>query len=90
MFADRKLEEGYKRLATATHPEDRRTYLVLQDIRRQLQTKYLTGSEIPENKIPDVYRCLFQVSNLWSLDLPPHGHVLYSLLENEIWIVDIV
>lgn len=90
VFADRKLEEGYKRLATAMHPEDRRTYLVLQDIRRQLHTKYLTGSKIPENKIPDVYRRLFQVSNLWSLDFAPHGRVLYSLVEDEIRIVDLV
>ena len=52
--------------------------------------KYITGSEVPKNKIPNVYRRLFQVSNLWSLSLPPHGQVLYSLVEDEIEIVDIV
>jgi len=90
VFANAKMELEFERLSTTTDPEGRRTYLVLQDIRRQLQMKYLSGSEIPDSKIPDVYRRLFHVRNLWSLDLPPHGRVLYSLVEDEIRIVDIV
>lgn len=90
VFANRKLERDYERLAKATHPEDRRAYLVLQDIRQQLQMRCLSGSEIPENKIPHVYRRMFQITDLWSLDLPPHGRVLYSLVEDEIRIVDVV
>ena len=90
VFANKKLEQDYERLATATHPEDRKAFLVLQDIRTRLQMRYLSGSEISENKIPEVYKRLFQVNNLWSLDLPPHGRVLYSIVEGEICIVDIV
>ncbi len=90
VFANKELEQDYRRLATSTHPEDRKSYLALQDIRRQLQGKYLSGSQVPKNQIPDVYRRLFQVRNLWSLDLPPHGRVLYSVVEEEIRIVDIV
>ncbi len=90
VFADRKQEDNFRRLASSTHQEDRKTFLVLQDIRRQLLEKHRSGSQIPKNEIPDVYRRLFQVSNLWSLNLPPHGRVLYSLVENEIRIVDIV
>lgn len=90
VFANKELEQDYTRLATSTHPEDRRAYLVLQDIRGHLQMKYLSGVEIPKNKIPDVYRRLFHISNLWSLNLPRHGRVLYSLFEDEIQIVDVV
>ncbi len=90
VFANKELEQDYRRLATSTHLEDRKSYLVLQDIRRQLLEKYRSGSQISKNEIPDVYRRLFQVRNLWSLDLPPHGRVLYSLFEDEIRIVDVV
>ena len=90
VFANAKMEQEFERLSTTTDPEGRRTYLVLQDIRRQLLEKHRSGSQIPKNEIPDVYRRLFQVSNLWSLDLPPHGRVLYSLVEDEIRIVDII
>ena len=90
VFADRKLEEDYRRKAASTHPEDRRTYFVLEEIRRKLRTQYLSGSEVPKNKIPRVYRRMFHIVNLWSLDLPPHGTALYSLAGKEIWIVDIL
>lgn len=90
VFANEELEEDYKRLAAAMHSEDKKRFLVLQDIRKQLLMKCRSGKEIPEDKIPEVYRRLFRVRNLWSLDLPPHGRVLYSLVEEEIRIVDIL
>ena len=90
VFADRKQEDNFRHLASSTHPEDRRTFLVLQDIRRQLQAKYVSGREIPKEKIPDVYGCLFHLRNLWSLNLSPHGRVLYTVVEDEIRIVDIL
>ena len=90
VFTNAKMEQEYQRLAIATHHEDRRTYWALQDMRSQLLGKYLSGSQIPKNKIPDVYKRLFQVNNLWSLNLPPHGRVLYSIVEEEIRIVDIL
>ena len=90
VFANAKMEQEFERLSTTTDPEGRRTYLVLQDIRKQLGMKCRSGKEIPEDKIPDVYKRLFQVSNLWILNLPPHGRVLYSLVDDEIRIVDVV
>ncbi len=90
VFASPKMEQEYERLATATHPEDRRTYSALQDMRRQLLGQYLGGRQIPRNEIPDVYRRLFQVNNLWSLNLPPHGRILYSLVVDDIRVVDIL
>lgn len=90
VFADRKQEDDFRRLASSTHPEDRKTFLVLQGIRRQLQVKYVSGREIPKGKIPDIYRRLFHIDNLWRVDLSAHGTVLYSLVDDEIRIVDIV
>lgn len=90
VFANAKMELEFERLSTTTDPEGRRTYLVLQDIRRQLLEKHRSGSQILKKEIPDVYRRLFQIRNLWSLNLPPHGRVLYSLFEDEIQIVDVV
>ena len=90
VFANAKMEQEYQWLATSTHPKDRETYMVLQDIRRLLLEKHRSGHQIPKNEIPDVYQRLFQVRNLWSQDLPRHGTVLYSMVGEQIWIVDII
>jgi hypothetical protein len=90
VFANRKLENDYKRLADSKHPEERRSYLVLKRIRSLLRSQYLSGTRIPENKIPAIYRHSFHIDNLWRLELPGHGTVLYSIAGNEIRIVDIL
>ncbi len=90
LFASPKLEDDYERLAALQHPEDKRSYLALRDIRRKLRTQYLSGSEIPKDRIPAIYRRMFHIINLWSLDIPPHGTVLYSIVGKQIWIVDIL
>lgn len=90
VFANRKLEKDYKRLAGSKHPEEKRSYLVLKRIRSKLQSQYLAGKRIPEKKIPAIYRHTFHIDNLWRLELPGQGTVLYSFVGDEIRIVDIL
>ena len=88
LFANRNMEYDYRRFATSKHPEEKRLYSVLKQIRATLHHWYLTGKKIPENKIPSAYRRMFQIDNLWRLDLSGDRAVLYSLIGNEIWIID--
>ena len=90
VFANRKLEKDYKRLADSKYPEEKRSYLVLKRIRSLLRSQYLSGKRIPENKIPTIYRHTFHIDNLWRLELPGHDTVLYSFIGDEIRIVDML
>ena len=89
VFANRKLEKDYKRLADSKHPEEKRSYLVLKRIRSLLRSQYMSGRRIPENKIPAIYRKMFHIDNLWKLEVRGYGTVLYSNVGNEIRIVDL-
>ena len=90
VFASKKLEDDYRRLATSQHREDRKSYRVLRGIRRQLRMQHRSGRRILMKKIPPVYKRLFNIANLWRLDLPRRGTVLYSVMGQQLRIVDII
>lgn len=90
VFANKKLEDDYTRVANSKHPEDKNLCLFLKQVRSTLQRQYLSGKRVPGNKIPAVYRRMFHIDNLWSLELLDHGTVLYSFVGDEIRIVDIL
>ena len=90
VFASKELENDYKRLATSEHREDRRSYRVLQRIRRQLGMQHRSGRRIPTQNIPAIYKRMFNIDNLWRLDVPRRGTVLYSVTEQQLRIVDII
>ena len=91
VFADKKLDDDYKRLSKSRHSEeDKKLYHVLTVIREKVGELYRFGKKLPKNKIPDVYLQRFRIENLWSLDLPGHGTVLYSVAEGRILIVDLL
>ncbi len=90
VFAKKGLEDDYKRLANSEKAEDRKLYSVLDRIRTKVQSEFVTGEEIPKNRIPTVYKRMFHVNNLWKLDISPRETVFYSIVGNEILIVDVV
>lgn len=89
-FADKELERDYERLANSRNTEERKLHAVLKRIRGQLRALYQHGSETPLAEIPTVYKRMFGIDNLRTLDLPPHGTVLFTKVGEELWIVDIV
>ncbi len=89
IFANKKLENDYKRLATSKHREEKRLYSVLKRIRTTLRRRYLSGTKFRRNKIPAIYKRLFHIDNLWAIKFSYHGTVLYSIVGNEIRIVDV-
>jgi len=70
--------------------EDREIYQVLLQVRTRLRLLHSRGTEIPPTEIPAIYVDLFEISNLWAVELPSHGTVLYSKVGSEILIVDIL
>jgi hypothetical protein len=90
VFARKELEGNYKRLARSQNREDRKSYRVLQRIRRELRMQHRSGRRIPTNNIPSIYNRMFDINNLWRLDVPGGGTVLYSVMGQELRIIDIV
>ncbi len=89
-FAKKGLEDDYKRLANSGKEEDRKLYSILERIRTKVRSEFASGEEIPKNMIPTIYKRMFHVNNLWKLDISPHETVLYSIVDNDILIVDVV
>ena len=90
VFAKKNMEDGYKKLADSWREEDRTLYLKLTRIRKQVQRELANGEEIPSTKIPDVYKQMFNVGNLWKLKVSADESVFYSISDEEILIVDLV
>lgn len=90
VFANKKLESDYKQLSSSENSEDKKLYVVLRQARKKLRNQYQSGREIPKHKIPAIYRRMFQIENLWELKVLRHNTVLYSIVGDEIWIVDMV
>jgi len=90
VFANKKLEADFNRVATSDHPEDKKLYSILSEARNRLQTEHQTGRKIPSEEMPQVYKDMFGIDNLWELKVENYGIVLYSVVCDEILIVDIV
>ncbi len=87
-FASQKMEDDFEQLAESEHQEDRRLFGVLKQTRETLLREYRRGKRVPGDSVPMVYRELFGIENLWSLDIPDLGTVFFSIFEKEIVIVD--
>lgn len=90
IFADAKLEKDYNRLKSSTKKEERKLYATLTTIKAKLLSDHTLGTQLSKRQIPDVYKRMFQVKDLWKLDLSPKESVLYDYLGEEIRIVDVV
>lgn len=89
-FANEKMENNYKQLATSTHPEDEKQYLVLRQIRKTVWEKHQMGQKIQKDRIPAIYKRMFHINNLWRLDFSRQEIVFYSIVGKEILIIDIL
>ena len=90
VFADRKLEADYWRLAQAVQPEETDLYSLLKGIRKEVKIRYRTGRRVCDHEIINVYSGMYRLCKLWSLDMTRVGTVLFSVADQEVRIVDIV
>ncbi len=89
-FADENLEHDYKKLAESEHPEDERVYSFLTAIRMELGKKWESGQKVTDGKRISLYERMFQIKEVWQVEIPPHGTVLFSVTPEAILIVDIL
>ncbi len=89
-FADEKLEDDYEQLAKSKHPEDERAYAFLTAIRTELGKRWRSGQRVTNRKRISLYERMFQVKEIWQVEIPPHGTVLFSVTPEAIVIVDIL
>ena len=89
-FADEKLEHDFKKLAEPKHPEDQKVYSFLTEIRMELGKKWESGQKVTDGKRISLYERTFQIKEVWQVEIPPHGTVLFSITPESILIVDIL
>jgi hypothetical protein len=89
-FANKKMEEDYRRLSRSEHPEDRKTFEVLRRIRATLAEDFPSGTPLPHDHVPPVYRSMLGAKMLLKLDLGELGAVFYFKEGDSIKIVDVI
>ena len=89
-FASSAMEKDYIRLSESEHPEDQRLRAFLKEARGLVAKNHLSGERLSEEAIPNVYREMFNIENLWKLKGPSNCVIFYALVDDEIKIVDIV
>ena len=89
-FADENLEDDYEKLAKSKHPEDERVYSFLTAIRMELGKKWESGQKVTDRNRISLYERMLQIKEVWRVEIPPHGTVLFSITPEAILIVDIL
>ena len=89
-FADEKLGLNYERISSSKHPEDERLHAFLTEIRTELGKKWESGQKVTDGKRISLYERMFQIKEVWQVEIPPHGTVLFSVTPEAILIVDIL
>ena len=89
-FADGKLEYDYEQLAKSKHPEDERAYSFLTAIRTELGKRWRSGQRVTDGKRISLYERMFHVREIWKVEIPPHGTVLFGVTPGTILIVDVL
>lgn len=88
VFADKKLEEAYRKLQTSSSQAEKRLYGFITSALCLLLKNHSLGEQISQEQIPRVYKRMFKIKNLWVLDIPPEWQIFYSLAGNQIQIID--
>ena len=88
-FADEAMELDYQRISSSSHPEDERLYAFLTEIRTELEKRWMSGQKVTDGKRISLYERMFQIKEVWQIEIPPHGTVLFSVTPEAILIVDI-
>ena len=88
VFSDKELEEAYGKLHNSSSKAGKRLHAFIARALKLLTENYQNGRQLQSNEIPKAYKRLVNLENLWVLNIPPDWRIFYSLVADEILIVD--
>jgi len=89
VFANSKLKESFGKLNDSRN-DNALLLKWLNDAFDKLAVNAFSGIQIQKRLIPSEYIELYDIDNLWKLNLPKGWRLLYSVARDEIWIISII
>ncbi len=88
IFASDKLENAYDKLKNGKF-EERQLYEYIERARKDIKANHECGIKLAKRLWPKEYY-KYDIVNLWKYDLPNGWRIIYTVKENQIYIVGII
>jgi len=88
-FANSSLEKDFESLENGRF-EDKQLYDFIQRSINDLKKNPTCGVKIPKRLWPKRYVRLYKIANLWKYDLPNGWRLIYSILQDEVMIINLI
>lgn len=86
VFLDKGFAEAYEKLRLGSVAE-KRLYLFISHALELLKRTYASGTKFSAERIQKAYS-QFKVQELWVLDMPPDWRIYYTVVGDEIQVID--
>jgi len=88
-FATKKLESNFEKLQKGKF-EDKQLYNYIERAMNDLKKNPVSGIKIPKKLWPKYYSTEYQITNLWKYDLPNAWRLIYTIVEDQVMIVNVL
>ena len=88
-FANKKLESNFEKLQKGKF-EDKQLYEFIERAINDLKKNPTSGIKIPKQLWPKYYSKEYQITNLWKYDLPNAWRLIYTIVENQVMILNVL
>lgn len=88
-FADATVEKTFNQLEEGM-PEEQEIKEWLEQAFTNIEKNAFCGVQIPKKLIPKEYIAKYKVTNLWKYDLPKAWRLIYSIENQQIFVVSII
>jgi len=88
-FADKKIKEAFGRLRNSK-TEDKKLYEWLKRAFQDIENNAFCGTHIQRKLFPKEYITKYKIKNLWKYDLPNGWRLVYSVGQEEIFVISVI
>ncbi|MBT4165895.1 hypothetical protein HOE04_02545 [archaeon] len=88
-FRDNKIQKAFEELLKS-HSDEKKIYNWLVRAFKDIEENAFCGIQIPKRLIPKHYINKCKINNLWKYNLPNAWRLLYSVENQEIFVVSII
>lgn len=88
-FANKKLENSFEKLQKGKF-EDKQLYKFIERAIGDLKKDPTCGIKIPKKLWPNFYKKEYQITNLWKYDLPNAWRLIYTIIEDQVMILNVI
>ena len=89
VFVEEKIEREFERLKDG-RAEEKQLYRFISRALKDLKENPMCGIKIPKDRWPRTYIQKYGITNLWKYDLPNAWRLIYTIMADQIRILNII